>query len=73
MIQKYAQIAIVPLFKALACKFKGAVGMILLFLMGLTNRGATAIVTNDFFWKNQDNAYLTEWPFFFYRGLESKR
>ena len=45
MNQKYAQIAILSLFKVLACKFKAAAGMILLLLMGLTNLGAQSLQT----------------------------
>jgi beta-galactosidase len=32
-------------------------------------RGGTAIITNDFFWKNRDNVYLTELPGFYTRVL----
>jgi beta-galactosidase len=32
-------------------------------------KGGTAILTNDFFWKNQDNVYLSELPDFYTRVL----
>lgn len=34
-------------------------------LIDFINRGGTALVTNDLFWKNQDNVYLTELPSFY--------
>ncbi len=33
------------------------------------HQGGTAIITNDFFWKNLDNVYLTELPGFYTRVL----
>ncbi len=33
------------------------------------HQGGTAIITNDFFWKNRDNVYLTELPGFYTRVL----
>lgn len=38
-------------------------------LQEFIHKGGTAIITNDFFWKNQDNVYLTELPEFYTRVL----
>jgi beta-galactosidase len=39
-------------------------------LMELIQKGGTAIVTNDLFWKNHDNVYLTELPSFYTEVLK---